>query len=305
MTKPKKPQTNPIEEAIGGRAKTKEDLKLVVKTPETPSRVLRDAPEQPLTQNEMVDLEELNRQTEERFLDNDLTQEEKRILGQNPTITTPKIPQIPVSKPNPQPETETSSQESQPPLKADYTCVGCGTFYGDKSKLNLVKKCAICVSLQTDNLEKHVEAYNKTAGKLGIPKMPISGSELAGKMEDAINKAGIKTIPAEDKDLTALKEYILDNGFTVAGVAMHIVMLCAQPMVTPATPDWDFGDRANIPDMVFQILRCPGYLEGIWPSLRIVMGSNKGNSAWTAGIATTIAFFDCIRTLPALVGLQK
>ncbi len=110
--------------------------------------------------------------------------------------------------------------------------------------------------------------------------------------------------PAEDKDLTALKEYILDNGFTVAGVAMHIVMLCAQPMVTPATPDWDFVDRANVPDLVFGILRQPGYLEGIWPSLKIVMGTNKANSAWTAGIATTLAFFDIIRILPTLKALK-
>ena len=152
-----------------------------------------------------------------------------------------------------------------------------------------------------DNHAKHVEAYNKTAEKLNIPK--IKTVVEAAQKQNELNEKILS--PAEDKDLTALKEYILDNGFTVAGVAMHIVMLCAQPMVTPATPDWDFVDRANIPDMVFQILRCPGYLEGIWPSLRIVMGSNKGNSAWTAGIATTIAFFDCLRTLPALVGLQK
>ncbi len=113
------------------------------------------------------------------------------------------------------------------------------------------------------------------------------------------------TPPAEDKDLTALKEYILDNGFTVAGVAMHIVVLCAQPMVTPATPDWDFVDRANVPDLVFGVLRQPGYLDGIWPSLKIVMGTSRGNSAWAAGVATTLAFFDVIRILPTLKDLKN
>ncbi len=129
----------------------------------------------------------------------------------------------------------------------------------------------------------------------------MSDVDLA-EVEDAAN---IKLNPAEDKELTALKEYICDNGFTPAGTAMHVVMLCSQPLVTPATPDWGFNDRALIPDMVYQLLKTPGYLEGIWPSLSIVMGTNKGNTAWSASIATTIAFFDIIRTLPVLEESKK
>lgn len=103
---------------------------------------------------------------------------------------------------------------------------------------------------------------------------------------------------AEDKEFTALREYIFDNGFVVSTVAFHIVTLCAQPMVTPATTNWDFKDRALIPDMVFTLLKQPGYLEGIWPSLRIIMGTNKGNAAWCSAIAMTLAFFDVIKLLP-------
>ncbi len=107
-------------------------------------------------------------------------------------------------------------------------------------------------------------------------------------------------LPAEDSHLTALRDYIFENGFVVSAVAFHIVTLCSQPLVTTSTTTWDFWDRANIPGMVFTLLRQPGYIEGIWPSLKIVMGSNTGNSAWSAGIAMTIAFFDVIRTLPIL-----
>ena len=112
-------------------------------------------------------------------------------------------------------------------------------------------------------------------------------------------------LPAEDKELTALKEYICDNGFNEAGVAMHIVMLCSQPLVTPLTTGWDYVDRASIPNMVLTILKTPGYLEGIWPSLKMVMATNKGNTAWTAEIAITLAYFDCIRTIPALVEMKE
>ena len=284
---------NPIEEAIGDRAKTPEDLKPVAKTlpkpgqitylpgeiPETPSRVLRDAPDQPLTQNEMVDLEELNRQTEERFQNND----EKR-FPQEPTrtITTPKSPQIPVSKPNPQPGTETSSQESQPPQKISYWCPTCDIDLRDKNSL-IAHTCP--TSQEVDKIDEYQDA---------IKTQPTMAELMGQKMNEAAKP------PAEDKDLVTLREYILDNGFTAAGVAMHIRVICAQPMVSTATPDWDFVDRAHIPDMVFALLRQPGYLEGIWPSLKIVMGTSKANSAWTAGIATTLAFFDVIRTLPTL-----
>ncbi len=111
--------------------------------------------------------------------------------------------------------------------------------------------------------------------------------------------------PAEDKEFTALRNHIMDAGFVAAGVAFHIRYLCSEPMTTPSTTTWDFKDRAVIPEMVFTLLRQPGYLEGIWPSLKVVMGSNIRNDIWCAGIATTIAFFDVIRTLPALKELRN
>jgi hypothetical protein len=140
---------------------------------------------------------------------------------------------------------------------------------------------------QQDDHQKHVETLNKT-------------NEL---LDQKINETSNDS--AEDVELTALRNYIFEDGFVVATVAFHIVTLCAQPMVTPSTTTWDFVDRAMIPNMVFGLLKQPGYLEGIWPSVKIVMGSNKGNTAWCSGIVTTIAFFDIIRTLPILKDMEK
>lgn len=125
------------------------------------------------------------------------------------------------------------------------------------------------------------------------------------KVRHTYNTGIIGCVPAEDVELTALKKYIREDGFVLSTVAFHIVTLCAQPMVTPSTTTWEFAERAEIPAMVLALLNQPGYIEGIWPSLRIVMGSNKGNAAWTAGIATTIAFFDVVRTLPAIEELKN
>jgi len=244
MTKPKNPESNPIEDAIGPRAKpqtpseeaTKEMTKLgnwdanTENFPQHPSEI----PDVP-SPSEMLTLEELNRRTEERLLDHP----ENR----------PMIPPIPASKPDLPPATTPSFQAS-PPQK----------------------------------IENPLDSYE-------------FGTE---KLVDYLEE----NYPAEDRELTALKKYIFEDGFVVSTVAFHIVTLCSQPLVTPSTTTWDFVDRAMIPEMVFALLNQPGYLEGVWPSLRIVMGSNKGNSAWTAGISTTIAFFDVIRTLPAIEDLK-
>ena len=284
MTKKKKPEPNPIEEAIGDRANppaklTFEELQKVAKdvkkavvkgtilVPLNPSVI----PDEPSPQ-EMLSLEELNRQTEERLQDQYPEEETppktiKDVLAE--TIPTPvsKLDRLPVTK-NSSPESP--PQEIEP---KKWTCQECGEIVVDWTS-------HICEP------SKYPE------------KRKPSAEQLAHLSVE-------KTQPAEDVELTNLRKYILEDGFVLATVAFHIVSLCAQPMTTPSTTTWDFKDRASIPDMVLALLNQPGYLEGIWPSLRIVMGSNKGNAAWTAGIATTIAFFDVIRTLPAIEELKN
>lgn len=263
---------NPIEKAIGKRAKDPMTIpKAKEPTPSTnspPNEVL-DEP----TQEEMLSLEDLNRQTEERLLNNNPTSEEEHLQQQIKLRETAEET-TPVSKPDPQPAIKTSTQESQPPQKSE-------SDIQDVNKPN-------------ENLDTLSAAKNQDAANASI---------LAESLNQK-KKEATKT-PAEDEELTLLKEYILDNGFNESAVAMHIVMLCSQPLVTPLTTSWDFADRASIPDMVLNILKTSGYLEGIWPSLRIVMATNKANTAWTAEIAITLAYFDCIRTLPVLQEMQN
>jgi hypothetical protein len=141
-----------------------------------------------------------------------------------------------------------------------------------------------------------------------VPQIKWSPCDCLGNHDDSIvhieqpAECNICATPAEDVELAALRNYILSNGFNEAGVAFHIIHICATPLVSPSTATWDFVDRADVPRLILTTLKSPGYLEGIWPSLKIIMGSNSGNSAWTAGIATTIAFFDVIKILPILKG---
>jgi len=172
----------------------------------------------------------------------------------------------------------------------------------DASPKGEIHKCdggTFLVSLKVKSAKEIREFVEKS----NLPVKDNSGVVM--DLPPGVIPAGSPVItPAEDVEFTALKKYILEDGFVLSTVAFHIVSLCAEPLTTPSTTTWDFVDRAFIPDMVLALLNQPGYLEGIWPSLKIVMGSNAGNAAWTAGISTTIAFFDVIRTLPAIKELQ-
>jgi len=57
----------------------------------------------------------------------------------------------------------------------------------------------------------------------------------------------------------------------------------------------------EIPVMVHARMMDPDYIASIWPSLKIVMGSNIGNLQWTANVATSITLFNVINLLPVIV----
>jgi len=290
MTENQKPN---IENAIGKRASegqtpTQSSLPTPIGQEKPPTRKQAEANALKIP----MGLEELQRQTEERLLSADSPEEalaafnspQRQLIPKEhqmvkmPGLTAEDQAMIPpkmtthVSKSAHQPATEDSTLESpKKKTHTEYECTGCGTIYGKEDALDESNKCAICgaVAARTVKLQEKLEAEST------------------------------KT-PTEELDLIKLRNYIFSENFTVAGVAMHIIVLCGQPLVVPATPTWAFSNNAGIPELVHATLKQPGYIEGIWPSLRVVMGTNISNETWSAGIATTIAFFDVIRVLPAL-----
>ena len=318
MTKLKKPEPNPIEKAIGNRAKPKEimgavtgteipevNLPPVAKTvpeeiPPNPSEI----PDEP-TPSEMLTLEELNRRTEERLRD-----EPEEILPQKTIkdVLTETIP-TPVSKLDRLPVTKTSSQES-PPQKNENSRVNAKYIQEGDGPVPLVAVVPLIeLPPQTpEERQMQKEIFSELGGLLKTNTE--TDSNVAEKPPTEFEslpsyKKTIPNLPAEDIELTALRKYILEDGFVLATAAFHIVTLCSQPMVTPSTTTWAFRDRAQIPDMVLALLKQPGYIEDVWPSLKIIMSSNVGNSAWASGVLMTIAFSDVIRPLPALKELKR
>lgn len=286
MTNKKNSQPNPIEEAIGDRAKDPKAQEKFTKEyqteplPEIPESSSPQTPQEldEPTPSEMLTLEELNYQTEQKLQDQ---YPEEQVEA---THTVPKVPIIPVSKPDPQPVTTTSSKES-PPQKIDDVSEKAFEITKNVERSNEQTLQEVNSGVELEEIDEYADA--------------LKSDEISEPVHRKLILHTGKTL-AEDIELTNLRKYIFEDGFVLATVAFHIVTLCAQPLVTPTTTTWDFRDRAMIPDMVFALLKQPGYLEGIWPSLAIMMGDNKGNSAWASGIATTIAFFDTVKVLPIL-----
>lgn len=304
MSKSKKPEPNPIEKAIGNRVKKdvqkaardviQENPLPLEQTPEksSPQKMSEQGKQELRNLPIPEDLEEMNRQTEERLLYADVMCE---TLNLNPEPRTPYP--TPASKPDLQPVTETSTPESRPPQKIEKR------LPPDSFDAAPAENCQS--SQATGSGETILDLHASELLERDGPPREYTQEE-AEEAQQAIEDSSLRGKKYfDDKDLTALKAYILDNGFVVATVAMHIRMLCTSAMTTPSTTDWDFADRANIPDLVFALLHQPGYLEGIWPSLSIIMSDNKANPAWAAGISITIAFFDLIKTLPVLKELKN
>lgn len=107
-----------------------------------------------------------------------------------------------------------------------------------------------------------------------------------------------------DPELQALLEYVREDGFVVSTVAMNILLICGQPIVSPTTTTWMVPKGTDVPKLVYTLLLTPGYLESIWPSLKVMLGLSSGNAAWASGVATTIAFFDTVKMLPYLEELK-
>jgi len=100
-----------------------------------------------------------------------------------------------------------------------------------------------------------------------------------------------------DTNLAALKEYVRGDEYSINWVRLHLSNLGRIPNVIPVMNLWDVPASLDIPKAVYDVVLTDGYLENIWPSLSMVMGSSRDNLRWTAGVLTTMSLFDTIRML--------
>lgn len=143
--------------------------------------------------------------------------------------------------------------------------------------------------------------------EMKIPIIPVSNIVSQPVTVPSIPEYPPQSLPGEqinpknnDVNLRRIKEYVTGNEFSVNWVRLHLTNLGRIPNVVPVMTIWDISSSWDIPKIIYDIIQEPGYIDNIWPCLRIIMGSSQDNIMWTVGVMTTIALFDCIRTLPFL-----
>lgn len=107
--------------------------------------------------------------------------------------------------------------------------------------------------------------------------------------------------PPPDPLLLELIAYIRRD-WRPHAVAMHLRALCSQlPAVCPPYSLWNIPRRVDVSQLVHDCIHSPGYIESVWPSIRLVMGSNVGNVTWCASVLTSFALFSVIGMLPSIM----
>jgi hypothetical protein len=105
--------------------------------------------------------------------------------------------------------------------------------------------------------------------------------------------------------LRRLIEYVNSEMYTSEWVRLHLMNITAIPKMIPSPILWDLPGDKDISWVVYNVAKQAGYIENVWPSLKILMGDSKDNTEWCCGVLTTMALFDAIRLLPYQQQLQK
>jgi hypothetical protein len=165
-------------------------------------------------------------------------------------------------------------------------------------------QAAITISSQESVEPTLAESESLEQTEKSVEDSEILSPELSEKAQAVVDK-GLKLVTdaiqnqvdKEDPALSRIKRYFGDGHYTYAVAAAQLAAICSNPSVMPLTTQWSEGYLDKLPKMLSEVLLNPGYLDSIWPQLKLVMGTSIGNVTWAAQIATSIAFFDLLKIL--------
>jgi len=92
--------------------------------------------------------------------------------------------------------------------------------------------------------------------------------------------------------------------FDANWILLHLSHLSRIPSAIPNMTLWEIPASFDVPKFVYQTILSSGYIENIWPALKLVMGSSIDNFEWTAGVLTTLTLVNVLQELP-YVDMEK
>lgn len=197
---------------------------------------------------------------------------------------------IPVSSTVSQPVTQNSTLESvdQPPqmeIPNDETIAAMNEIEnGGGTTVNSVEELMADLE-DEDDLRDAEEAL--------VEPGEISLDEFKEQMDSPPAEA------QEDPHMVQLRNYVTQSqNFPESFVGFHLQNICANPATIPLPSTWEIPQGFDLHKAIYTLVRTPGYVEALWPTLKVIMGSNSGNPKWCAGVLITLALFDVIKTIP-------
>jgi hypothetical protein len=104
--------------------------------------------------------------------------------------------------------------------------------------------------------------------------------------------------PRKNENLRRLIDFVNGEMYSINWVRMHLMHISRIPNALPSPTLWKIPGNLEVAKLVYDVVLSPGYVENLWPTLEILMGSSVDSTEWCAGVLTTLALFDSIRLLP-------
>lgn len=130
---------------------------------------------------------------------------------------------------------------------------------------------------------------------------PASNTDLQPVTDDSTQGSQEQTPQRKtDNNLRRLIDFVNGPEFSGDWVHLHLGHISRIPSVIPSITIWQGVSFEEVVGAVYVTMKMAGYVENTWPILKIVMGSSRDNTEWTAGVLCTMALFDTIKILPTI-----
>jgi len=139
--------------------------------------------------------------------------------------------------------------------------------------------------------------------KNGLWQCPDCGAVVSDKTYHLCTMKPIME-KTDDSNLRRLKEYIAGSEYEINRVMYQLSSLCSIPQVIPSMTLWDMQKGVDFPKLVFELVKTPGFVDNVWPYLKLLLGASKDNTVWAASVLTTIATFEAVKVLPFATGQE-
>ena len=132
-----------------------------------------------------------------------------------------------------------------------------------------------------------------------IPTLPAAVPSVF-EVDDFLGEVK-EVIRPEDEERERFKEFLNTQwGLPATTVLFRGLFSGGFPPI-PAPNRWNIPNDINVIKLVWEQTQTEGFINEIWPSVRMMLQDDTCNFQWAAQVATVLAFFNIIKVLPIVL----